>query len=164
MEKLILAYLSFNKVKNQSLNKEIFNVQEELDQIVQGVLNGYGKADVICQNHQISIHTNRYLFNTIMKNLIENGLKHNLSEKPVVRVVAEQKPNYTVFLITDNGMGIDDRFAKFLFMPFKRFNTRVEGTGLGLAVAKRAAHQLEGNLSCRKTDEKGTTFALEIPV
>ncbi len=164
MENLILAYLSFNKVKNLGVDLETINVREELDHILKSSLHRSGAENVVCMHSDLRINTNRYLFNTIMQNMIENGLKHNLSPEPKVIIDVEKKPGMISFLIKDNGIGIDPKFSKYLFKPFKRFNTHVDGSGLGLAVAKRASEKLNGHLYCKETSSQGTVFVLDLAI
>lgn len=162
MEKLILAYLTFNKVKNVAIEKETLNVNEELSGIVRNSLNRTVNTDVILPENEIIISSNKYLFPIIMKNIIENGLKYNVSSHPKVIVEAERKKDSVLFTIRDNGIGIDPKFLKYLFKPFKRFNAEIEGSGLGLTVARRAAEKLNGTLTCQYTGKEGTIFVLEL--
>jgi signal transduction histidine kinase len=164
MEKLILAYLSFNRVKNLAIDREVVNICEELDHILKSSLNRSGTEEVVCSRKNMRITTNRYLFTTIMQNMIENGLKHNVSEQPRVVIDIDEKPGQISISIKDNGIGIDPKFSKYLFKPFKRFNTKVDGSGLGLAVAKRASEKLNGHLYCKETGRDGTVFVLDLAV
>ncbi len=164
MEKLIMAYLTFNKVKSVTMDKEILNVNEELYSIVKNSLNKVVNRDVILPEIEISIRSNKYLFPIVMKNVIENGLKYNKSAHPRVIIGASKKKDSIVFTISDNGIGIDPKFLKYLFEPFKRYNVEIEGSGLGLTVAKRAAEKLGGSLICHHTGKDGTVFLLELPL
>lgn len=162
MERVILAYLSFNKVKSQTIDGERFDVNQELATLVKDYLNRVVGTDVILPEDEIQLHCNKYLFSTIMKNLIENGLKYNKSQHPQVVINATVMPQSIIFTIKDNGIGIDPKFNKYLFKPFKRFNTEIEGSGLGLAAAKRASEKLHATLQCQTSGEAGTVFVFEI--
>ncbi|MGB0982491.1 MAG: sensor histidine kinase [Saprospiraceae bacterium] len=102
----------------------------------------------------------------LFQNLIENGIKYNKSDRPVVNVsMTSNEDKRYIFDITDNGIGIDAEYHNQIFEMFKRLHTRkeYEGTGIGLALCKKIAQQYGGDLIVKKSSNEGTTFRLMFP-
>lgn len=161
MEKLILSYLSFTRMSQQSIELSEVDLLKELQQVIKDGLNKKINEDVFIPAKNIHIRSNPVLLATILQNLIENGLKYNKSAIPQVHISFKVEPGKTAIIVTDNGTGIESKFSHELFKPFKRFNTLVDGTGLGLAIARRAAEKLNAKLYCERTGKEGTVFVLE---
>jgi PAS domain S-box-containing protein len=69
--------------------------------------------------------------------------------------------------ITDTGIGIPAERLQMLFVPFERLGAEqsaVEGTGLGLAVAKRLAEAMDGTMGVESSPGQGSTFWVEFPL
>ncbi|MBW2049386.1 MAG: hypothetical protein JRJ09_12795 [Deltaproteobacteria bacterium] len=64
--------------------------------------------------------------------------------------------------ITDRGKGILPEKEEEIFFPF--FTTKTDGTGLGLPIAKKIAEAHGGDLQIKKSDVKGATFRVSLPV
>jgi CheY-like chemotaxis protein len=68
--------------------------------------------------------------------------------------------------VTDTGSGIAAESIRRLFTPFERLaadNSNVEGTGLGLALAKRLTELMQGDIGVESTVGQGSTFWIELP-
>jgi len=83
------------------------------------------------------------LLRRALGNLVDNALKHSEGE---VEVRIFEKDGEAVFEVRDYGDGVDDAQLARLADPFVRFNARVEGTGLGLSLARQAAQAMRGRL------------------
>ncbi len=74
----------------------------------------------------------------VVQNLVENATKFMGDQKePVIRVGVRRDDNEPVFLVTDNGIGIDPRHREKVFDLFEKLTPQGEGTGVGLALVKR---------------------------
>jgi signal transduction histidine kinase len=73
-----------------------------------------------------------------------------------------------VFRITDTGPGIAPEHQELIFEAFRQVDqsrTRLkDGAGLGLAVSRRLAHLLGGDLQVSSAPGNGATFTLRLPV
>jgi signal transduction histidine kinase len=67
--------------------------------------------------------------------------------------------------IRDNGIGIDQRYHDRIFKMFKRLHTHkeFEGTGIGLAIVRKAAVKLGGSVRIESEAGCGSTFLLTLP-
>ena len=102
----------------------------------------------------------------VATNLIDNAIKYTKEGKVEVRLT-KLKNKYRV-TITDTGVGMDEVTIKRLFQKFSRADdaskTNVNGTGLGLYVAKQLAEAHGGKLWAESAGVgKGSTFNVELP-
>jgi len=96
----------------------------------------------------------------VFKNIIENGLKFNKSETPMVEIGFKENPEHYYFTIKDNGIGISQEYQEQIFQMFKRLNSRdkYSGSGIGLSICKKIIKKLEGNINVKNSKTEGTTF------
>ncbi len=106
-----------------------------------------------------------YLY-SILYNLILNSIKyHRRGIAPLIMISSTVKNNRVVINYQDNGRGIDVvKNAKNLFGLYKRFDTSVEGKGMGLFMVKMQVESLGGSISLQSELNKGAHFELEFPM
>ena len=109
----------------------------------------------------------------ILVNLIDNAIKYGAVSKPRVDVAAARAGASLRISVGDNGRGIPQRDAERVFEPFQRGSdsgaaaggaTVHQGVGLGLAISRRLARNLGGDLVLEPESETGATFVLMLPV
>ncbi|WP_370090048.1 tetratricopeptide repeat protein [Ekhidna sp.] len=105
------------------------------------------------------------LINTIIQNLIENGIKYARTEnnKPQFEISVNQKDDCIEIISKDNGIGMDQETVDKIFTMFFRVNRKIEGTGLGLHILKRAIERLNGEVKVESELGEGSTFTITLP-
>jgi len=101
-------------------------------------------------------------FEMVMRNLLSNAVKHHDRQSGQISVRAHRIDNQVVFEVEDDGPGIPQAQHAMVFEPFLRL-TRVEGTGLGLAMVKKTAQAWGGEISVRSAPVRGCIFAVSVP-
>lgn len=88
------------------------------------------------------------LLSLVFQNLIQNALKFNDKDTPVIEVTCVGNNDMQVFGIRDNGIGIKPQYTRQIFQPFKRLHGRSEypGTGIGLAICKKVIERHGGDI------------------
>jgi hypothetical protein len=66
--------------------------------------------------------------------------------------------------VQDNGQGIPEEHLNNIFEMFYRANDKVQGSGLGLYILKRAVERLRGNIHVESTLNVGSTFTVKLPL
>ncbi|CAA7616724.1 Signal transduction histidine kinase [Candidatus Terasakiella magnetica] len=102
----------------------------------------------------------------LFQNLIGNALKYrDAARSPVVQVTAALENDERVISVTDNGIGIDPEFGERIFGIFQRLHTResYEGTGIGLAIAKKIVERRGGRIWVEPAPGGGSIFKLTLP-
>lgn len=116
------------------------------------------------------IHGNQNLLVSSLLNLIENAEQSVFDKKSdksgqmcafIQLELVNRVEGYIDFIVTDNGTGIDKNLVNKIFEPF--YTSKVEGTGLGLAVVKAISHGHRGELWLEKTSQNGSVFVLRLP-
>jgi PAS domain S-box-containing protein len=101
----------------------------------------------------------------VLLNLLSNAIKYN---RPAgsVRVTLSRSGTQMQVAVSDEGEGLSEDQQSHLFQPFNRLGAeqrRVEGTGLGLVIARELAASMNGELRVHSEPGKGSTFTLLLP-
>jgi PAS domain S-box-containing protein len=102
----------------------------------------------------------------LFQNLIGNGVKFVAAGvRPRVVVAAERQGRSWRFRVDDNGVGIPAQQLDHVFGMFTRLHTRdeFEGTGIGLAIAKKVVEHHGGTIRARTIEQGGTRFEFTLP-
>lgn len=85
-----------------------------------------------------TVQCDRQRMAEVLQNLIENAIKYRGGQPlPRIEIGQRQDGDQQVFFVQDNGPGIDPRYHDNIFGLFNRLETRIPGTGVGLALVKR---------------------------
>jgi len=101
----------------------------------------------------------------VFQNLIENSVKFMGDQShPRIEIGARTDSEETVLFVRDNGIGINPLYHEKVFGLFNKLDQKTEGTGIGLALAKRIVEVHGGRLWVESTGVgQGTTFCLTLP-
>lgn len=107
----------------------------------------------------------------ILVNIVGNAIKFTDkgSVKLLYTVITNEDGEFLEFQVTDTGTGISEKHRENLFQPFSQGDVtstrKYGGTGLGLALSKRLAELLGGDLFLLESSVgRGSTFCLRIPL
>ena len=112
------------------------------------------------------IKADRVRVKQILLNLISNGIKYNKPSGVTELSISKQPDDKVQVLIKDQGAGISEEHVSRLFTPFDRLDaeqTEIEGTGIGLAIAKQLAEAMGGVIGVRSVEDGGSEFYVEFP-
>ncbi|MBC7956364.1 MAG: response regulator [Cytophagales bacterium] len=101
----------------------------------------------------------------VLLNLLSNAIKYN-RPAGAVRVALSRSGARIQVAVSDEGEGLSETQQAHLFQPFNRLGAeqrRVEGTGLGLVIARELAASMNGELQVHSQPGKGSTFTLLLP-
>jgi signal transduction histidine kinase/DNA-binding response OmpR family regulator len=111
------------------------------------------------------VYADRRLLAQVLLNLLSNAIKYNREGGRVDVAFATADDGRIRTLVADTGHGIPQAKLARLFEPFDRLGaeyTEVEGTGLGLALAKRLVEAMGGSIDVHSEPGQGTTFIVEL--
>lgn len=99
----------------------------------------------------------------ILTILLDNASKYT-GPKPKVLVTIKKHQNHVSVLVSDNGPGIPKAMQRQIFTRFFRGQADVQGSGLGLSIAKELAEANQGELTLEKSGRDGSVFNLSLPL
>jgi len=159
----IFNYTELEKTQEQFIKEDI-NIAwkkalKELSSIIE-VRNVEIKANL--PNEKISYQPEG--MKILFQNIVSNGIMYNDSKNPKIEVDFEENEMVWHFIISDNGIGINNKFKDAIFKPFVRLNTRKThpGNGIGLSICKRIVHLHGGEIYFAANQNKGTSFHFTI--
>ena len=102
---------------------------------------------------------------SVVQNLLENAAKFmGEQRRPEITVGRQRDPEGDITFVRDNGIGIDPAAHQRIFELFHRLQPDIEGTGVGLTLAKKIVDLHEGELWLESEGlGRGTTFFLRLP-
>ena len=102
----------------------------------------------------------------VFQNLISNSIKFRRPERPEVRIGAERNDREWLFHVTDNGIGVDPKYAGRVFDIFQRLHSSGEypGTGIGLAICQRSISRQGGRIWMESAQGQGSTVYFTVPM
>ena len=165
MDKLIQDVLNYSRVVRGELPLETV----DLDKLLHGIVDTYPaftpeKAEITLQGPLPSVLGNEAMLTQIFSNLIGNAVKFvPTGVKPQVRVWAERRALHVRLFVKDNGIGIESDQHEKIFSIFQQVNKDFEGTGIGLAIVKKAVERMGGKVGLESELDRGSTFWIDIP-
>ncbi len=103
----------------------------------------------------------------VLTNLIDNAIKYSRNSKPPHLVIKFEATRLGCRLtVADNGIGFDMKYHDRIFGLFNRLvhSDEFEGSGAGLAIAKKLTAKLGGSIRAESESGKGAVFLIELPV
>jgi signal transduction histidine kinase len=102
----------------------------------------------------------------VLQNLVDNAAKF-MGDQPNPHIEIGQEGSTEngapILFVRDNGIGIDHKFKDRIFGLFDKLDPQTEGTGIGLALAKRIVEFHGGRIWVESEPGKGATFYFTLP-
>lgn len=168
MGQLIDDLLSYSRLEVQAPQWSTVDVCE----MVQRIKGDYGaqisetKAQVKVDIKSLPLKTDPHGLEQALRNLIGNAIKFSAkSPAPNIDIIGRDVDGKFTLEVRDNGIGFDMKYAAKLFQIFQRLHSSREysGTGIGLAIVRKAVERVGGKVSAESEPGKGASFKLEIP-
>ncbi|WP_438463922.1 CHASE domain-containing protein [Marinomonas sp. PE14-40] len=118
------------------------------------------------------ISSNSYLliprvpFEIIIRNILSNAVKHHDKDKGIIEIKFNKTDKNQIITVSDDGPGIPPEMHNKVLEMFQTLKPRddVEGSGMGLALAKRIINHYNGDLSIESDGVRGTSFIISWPL
>jgi two-component system, chemotaxis family, sensor kinase Cph1 len=166
MQQLLDDLLAYSKITNEVKYEPI-----ELNGVIKESINNL-KVAIDESDAEINYTTlppvvaNRTQMIQLFQNLIANAIKFQSTKKPIISISSKKKGQKYIFSVKDNGIGIDSKYQKRIFMVFQRLHTNeeYEGTGIGLSITKKIVAQHNGAIWVKSKIGRGSTFYFTLPI
>ena len=168
MHALIEDMLAYSRMERRALETRVV----QLDGIVRSIIEqrvavgDMDETDLVCELSETRAKVDREGFALAMRNLIENAIKFSRTRAhPRVEIGAEDHEAHILIWVRDNGIGFDMQYHDRIFDIFQRLHRAEDypGTGVGLALVKKAVGRMGGRVWAESDIDRGATFYLELP-
>ncbi len=154
----------YSHISKKSKIRQDLNLQELASEIME-ILPDTSGFTLELENIPNAISLPLAPFDLILRNLIENSIKHNDQKKGNLKFsMLDQVENWE-FTFVDDGPGVDDTQKDRIFLPFHKCTENNSGNGIGLALVKKAIELHGGKISVKTPvfDRRGTQFKFTWP-
>jgi signal transduction histidine kinase len=166
LDHLLYDLLQYSRVSRDHLELRPVALSSLLKEVVEDQLQAADKNPPTIQlfsgDENVLAHLS--VLRQVLLNLLENARKFvRPGVDPLIIVRAEVLDGQVRITVTDNGIGIDPRFHGKIFSIFERLNgENYPGTGVGLAVARRAVERMGGRIGVESNENGGSSFWIEL--
>mgnify|MGYP003605506066 CR=1 FL=1 len=178
MNKLITDLLEYSR-----LSSKVVPEKTDLNQIIAEVISDFDylieeKKAVLKVGNLPVLKGIPSQMRQLFQNLIGNSLKFSkLDEIPTIEINSEriiakefdseasENGDFCRITVTDNGIGFDEKYLSKIFVIFQSLNDRntYEGTGIGLAIAKKIIERHNGLITAKSELGAGSSFVIILP-
>jgi PAS domain S-box-containing protein len=167
MQILIRDLLAFSRVETCAQEFKPVDSRSALDIAIANLKTIIDETGTLMTTGDLpNVQADESQLTLVFQNLISNGIKFcKPSTTPRIHVSAQRVEERWRFAVQDNGIGINSKYDKRVFVIFQRLHTRHEypGTGIGLAMCKRIVHRHGGRIWFESSPGKGATFYFTLP-
>jgi len=168
MQRLVADLLAYSRVGSQGGRLQPVKSGEVLTitlDTLSGPIRDAGAEVEVVGELPVVLADESQLFQ-VFQNLVANAIKFRSTAPPKVSVQAIPRGDSWLFSIRDNGIGINMRYADRIFHMFQRLHDKrkYEGSGIGLAIAKRIVERHGGQIWVESDGtSQGSTFYIRLP-
>ena len=168
MYQLIEDLLSYSRMERSALQRVVIDLPALTRAVLAEREPEMAQAGV--QLHldlpDLQVRVDRDGLALVLRNLLENALKFSRDARPPkVEIGIRVEEDRGVLWVSDNGIGFDMKFHDRIFDMFHRLQRSEDypGTGIGLALVRKAMHRMGGRVWAKSVPNAGATFFLELP-
>jgi signal transduction histidine kinase len=166
MEKLTHDVLTYSRVARSEVIVTRVNTEGLLDDLIAQFTNLQApNATIIVERPLADVLAHEVSLGQALTNLLTNSVKFvKRGVHPVIRVRTEVNGKLVRIWIEDNGVGIDPAQHERIFKMFERLNPKAgyDGTGIGLAIVRKAVEKMGGNVGLKSDGKSGSQFWIEL--
>lgn len=180
MSRLITDLIDYSR-----LSSKVVPEQVDLNDVINEVITDFDylieeKDARISLSPLQSIHGVRSQLRQLFQNLVGNSLKfakvgvppqitiegEYTNEKSFDAPISNARDNFYRIVVKDNGIGFDEKYLDRIFIIFQSLNDRqqYDGTGIGLAIAKKIIEKHNGIITAKSAPGEGASFIMVFPV
>lgn len=168
IDKLNQAIEFMSTYTRSEKNWEPFNIKHSIYSVFDGykpVLERENINTLIEIQDNIILNYNIYLFEDIIKNLINNSVKAlELKENKLVKIAGYIEDNSLVIIFSDNGSGIQEKYKEKIYDIYYTTTAEDGGNGMGLYMVKTNLEAIKGHIELIQSElDNGATFKLTFP-
>ncbi len=114
----------------------------------------------------LAVYADRQRLSQVLVNLISNAVKYNRQGGSITVCCQEEGAGQVIIVVSDTGPGLSPEDLERIFVPFERLGAErsaVEGTGIGLPLARALTGAMHGQLTASSVLGQGAAFTVSLP-
>ncbi len=167
LDRLIQDVLDYSRLARTDIGLEPVNAQQLFDEIIASYPNLQENGARITSDGALpTVWANTAALTQVFANLLGNAVKFvEPGVPPDVHVRAEHRGDRVRFWFEDNGVGIESSEMERIFQVFQTAHPagRYDGTGVGLAIVRKAVEQMGGRVGVESEPGAGSRFWVDLP-
>ncbi len=168
MNELIEDLLAYSRLERRPLNPGTIHLPGLVDGLLAELADDIRQRAVTVSVNvpDITVSADPDGLAMALRNLLDNAIKFSGdTPQPVIDVSGRFTGETVILQVSDNGIGFDEKFKVRIFEIFQRLHRAEDypGTGVGLALVKKAMDRMGGRAWATGRPNEGATFYLEIP-
>ncbi len=167
MNQLIDDLLAYSRLERRELEKARVSLAHLVERVLaeREIELTELHAQIDSQVGDLTVQADGDALAQAVRNLVDNAIKFSRGDSPRIAIKAVEQGERVLFSVTDQGCGFDMKYHDRIFDIFQRLH-RVEdypGTGVGLAIVRKATERMGGRAWAESQPGAGATFYLELP-
>ena len=168
MATLIDDLLAYSHIDRRGLQSSVVSLPELIDSVLLQYSDEVQRrhVDLSVQIEQLRLRVDAEGLLLALRNLFENALKYTRERQhPHVKVQARRNDLGVLLSIADNGIGFEMEYHDHIFKIFQRLHRddQYPGTGIGLALVRKAVERIGGRVWAESRPGEGATFNIQLP-
>ena len=164
MDRLIQDVLNFSRLSSSEIELGPVNSDALLRDVIRSYPNLHtDRVTITLEPGLPFVRANEGLLTQCVANLLDNAVKFVPAERHAqIHVTAQSAHGRTRLYFRDNGIGIPGHSLGRIFDIFQRVGRDTDGTGIGLAIVRRATEKMGGTVGVESEPGKGSLFWLDL--
>jgi signal transduction histidine kinase len=167
MSSLIDGLLAYSRLEHRDLRFCAIECRDLIDDVLHSMdtVTRAAKATVTVSVAPGAVRADVEGLRLVIRNLLDNALKFSSATRPpTIEIGSYEDEECIVITLSDNGIGFDPQYHDKIFEIFNRLHANgYEGTGIGLALVRKAVHRMHGSIWAKSAPDQGATFFVKLP-
>jgi signal transduction histidine kinase len=168
MATLIDDLLAYSHIDRRGLQASVVSLPTLVDQVLSHYHDEVQRRGIalVVAVEPMTVRVDAAGLALALRNLVENALKYTRdTENPRISIAGRRTESGVVLAITDNGIGFEMQYHDHIFKLFHRLHRddQYPGTGIGLALVRKAIERIGGRVWAQSKPGEGSTFTIELP-
>ena len=169
LDSVLLSMLDYSNLRECEPEIEPVDISALINEVLAGLEADLDSADAtlsLSVDPKLTVAATPAAVWRILENLLCNALKYRSDERPLeIKIESTRSEQTCRITVHDNGIGIPKSERERVMRPLERIDSRIDGSGFGLAICRRQLSKLDGQIWVADSDRaSGTSITFELPV